>query len=153
VPDRGHRASCARGGAAGAGSPAASSGQGLCVECRCRKGETLGKEGAGGGHRGRRSTAGRHKRLQAVAFNSGGGPLVISGGQLGLLQHRRRKVRVRRMRIEAGVAGKPSSLQDGNGDIGVLRSRGGGGFLTIDGGREVGEGGGDARVTVSGERK
>jgi hypothetical protein len=53
--------------------------------------------------------------------NDGGG----SGDWCGLLQVHGRKARVRRMGIEAGVAGKPSSLQDGNGD--GSKSRGGGG--------------------------
>jgi hypothetical protein len=78
---------------------------------------------------------------------------VISGGWLGLLQHQRRKARVRRTGIGAGVAGKPSSPQDSNGGGGGSRSHGGGSFPAFDGGREVREGAGDARVAVCGERK
>jgi hypothetical protein len=45
---------------------------------------------------------------QAASGGGGGGALVIDGGWLGLLQHRRRKARVRLREIEAGVVRKPS---------------------------------------------
>jgi hypothetical protein len=44
------------------------------------------KEGAGGAHRGWRSTARRRKRLRAVVFNSGGGDLVASSDGSVVLQ-------------------------------------------------------------------
>jgi hypothetical protein len=68
-----------RGGTVGAGSLAASSGQGFHVECRCGEGEMPGKEGASGPHRGRRSMVRRHKWLRVVAFNGGRGPPVAGG--------------------------------------------------------------------------
>jgi hypothetical protein len=55
---RGHRAPHAHGGVAGAGSPVASSGQGLHMEHQCREWETPGKEGAGGAHQGGGATEG-----------------------------------------------------------------------------------------------
>jgi hypothetical protein len=51
----------------------------------------------------------------------------ISGGQLGVLQHQGKKARVSPTKIEAGVAEKPSSPQNGNGSGGGLKSCGGGG--------------------------
>jgi hypothetical protein len=45
---RGHRAPHARGGVVGAGSPVASSGQGLRLEHRCGEWEMTGKEGGSG---------------------------------------------------------------------------------------------------------
>jgi hypothetical protein len=65
--------------AVGAGSSMASSGQGFHVEHRCGEGETPGKDGAGGAHRGLRSMARRCKRLRAAAFNGGRGALVVGG--------------------------------------------------------------------------
>jgi hypothetical protein len=57
--------------------------------------------------------------------NEGAAP-VIGGGRLGHLHHRGRKARVRHTEIEAGVAGKQSSPQDGDGGGSGLKSRGGG---------------------------
>jgi hypothetical protein len=52
---------------------------------------------------------------------------MINGGWLGLLQHWGRKTRVRHTEIEAGVAGKLSSPQYGNGGGSGSKSCGGGG--------------------------
>jgi hypothetical protein len=109
----------------GAGSLEASSGQGFCVVCQCGEGKTLGKEGASRAHRGSRSL------MRQFWWRRCNGVLTmavaprIGNGWLRLLQHQGRKARVRSTEIEAGVAGKPSSPQDGNG--GGSKSRGGGG--------------------------
>jgi hypothetical protein len=85
APDRGHRAPRAHGGATGAGSPAASSGQGLRVEYRCGEWKAPGKEGVGGAHRGSRSPARQFWQWRSDGVPMMAAALMIDGGQLGLL--------------------------------------------------------------------
>jgi hypothetical protein len=47
-----------------------------------------GQGGAGGAHRGRRSTARRRKRLRVAVFNSGGGAPRVGGDEGVALQLR-----------------------------------------------------------------
>jgi hypothetical protein len=77
------------------------------VERWCGEGKTPGKEGANGDHRGSRSPVGQFWWQRSVGVPTTVVALGIGHGWLGLLQHRGRKMSVRHMEIEAGVAQNP----------------------------------------------